>query len=470
MAYVYNNDFRVTQIHVNGANPVTYGYDKDGLITQAGSLTLTHNAQNGLLTGTALGTITDAYTYNGFGETTDYQGNVGANVFAQWSYQRDKLGRITQKTETVQGVVNTFDYAYDPAGRLAEVKLNGVLQARYGYDDNGNRTTVNGQTIAQYDEQDRLFSYDDNSYTYTENGELKTKTANGNLTRYDYDVLGNLKHVALPGGTQIDYVIDGQNRRIGKKVNGVLVQGLLHQNQLNPIAELDGNGAIVARFVYGDKGNVPAYLVKGGQTYRIISDHLGSPRFIVNIADGTIVQEMDYDVWGNVIQDTNPGFQPFGFAGGIYDRDTKLVRFGARDYDAEIGRWTAKDPIGFAGGDSNLYGYVLDDPINLIDPTGETYLLRVIPLVRGAVEAIAKGGKAAWDKSKQIGKDLNFDGPSAGLKYGNGRICQIRYKSRPLFRMDYQPIPESNNESRLHIHLPPNMNNHYSIDPRSFSD
>jgi uncharacterized protein RhaS with RHS repeats len=46
------------------------------------------------------------------------------------------------------------------------------------------------------------------------------------------------------------------------------------------------------------------------------------------------------------------------------------VRFGARDYDAETGRWTAKDPIGFAGGDSNLYGYVMSDPVNWIDADG----------------------------------------------------------------------------------------------------
>ena len=46
------------------------------------------------------------------------------------------------------------------------------------------------------------------------------------------------------------------------------------------------------------------------------------------------------------------------------------MRFGFRDYDPETGRWTAKDPIGFAGGDVDLWGYVLGDPVNFIDPIG----------------------------------------------------------------------------------------------------
>ena len=69
--------------------------------------------------------------------------------------------------------------------------------------------------------------------------------------------------------------------------------------------------------------------------------------------------------------------QPFAFAGGLYDRHTGLVRFGARDYDPETGRWTAKDPIGFGGGDANLYGYVVGDPVNLVDPSGLAGFLKV---------------------------------------------------------------------------------------------
>jgi RHS repeat-associated protein len=84
-----------------------------------------------------------------------------------------------------------------------------------------------------------------------------------------------------------------------------------------------------------------------------------------------VVKAIDYDTFGNIITDTDPAFDiPFGFAGGLHDRDTKLVRFGCRDYDPDIGRWTAKDPIFFNGGDTDLYGYCLNDPVNLVDPEG----------------------------------------------------------------------------------------------------
>lgn len=140
------------------------------------------------------------------------------------------------------------------------------------------------------------------------------------------------------------------------------------------MAELDGSGAVVSRFVYGSKANVPDYMIRNGATYRIISDHLGSPRLVVSAADGAVVQRTDYDEFGNLIFETiAPGLTrlPFGFAGGLYNPDTKLTRFGARDHDAETGRWTAKDPVRFGGGDVNLYGYVLDDPINSVDPGGQ---------------------------------------------------------------------------------------------------
>jgi len=134
--------------------------------------------------------------------------------------------------------------------------------------------------------------------------------------------------------------------------------------------QLHGAWNVVARFVYASKGHVPDYMIKGGVTYRVISDHLGSVRLVVNVTDGSVMQRIDYDEFGNFTQDTNPGFQPFAFAGGIYDHHTKLTRFGARDYDAHAGRWTSKDPILFDGGDHNLYRYVLNNPIDNSDING----------------------------------------------------------------------------------------------------
>ena len=72
------------------------------------------------------------------------------------------------------------------------------------------------------------------------------------------------------------------------------------------------------------------------------------------------------DSFGTIITDT----APFDFAGGLHDPATGLIRFGCRDYDPDIGRWTAKDPILFAGGDTDLYGYCVNDPVNWVDPRG----------------------------------------------------------------------------------------------------
>jgi len=158
--------------------------------------------------------------------------------------------------------------------------------------------------------------------------------------------------------------------------------------QLSPVAELDSNGAVSARFIYATHVNVPDYIVKGGVTYRVATDHLGSVRLVVNQAAGAIVQRMDYDAWGIVIADSNPGFTPFGYAGGLYENQTKLVRFGARDYSLKDGRWTSKDPIRFEGGNSSLYLYF--NPCNSNDPTGMkiTYFGPNQGLMRSYVNAI----------------------------------------------------------------------------------
>ncbi len=115
---------------------------------------------------------------------------------------------------------------------------------------------------------------------------------------------------------------------------------------------------------------MPISMTINSETYYLHYDQVGTLRVVTDI-NHTIIKEITYDTFGNILQDTNKNFKvPFGFAGGLADRDTNLVHFGYREYDPYTGKWTAKDPIDFAGGDSNLYGYVLGDPVDLVDLNG----------------------------------------------------------------------------------------------------
>jgi RHS repeat-associated protein len=213
-------------------------------------------------------------------------------------------------------------------------------------------------------------TYGGATYGYTKAGELQFKVEGTDTTFYQYDALGNLLEVNLPDGTDIEYVVDGFNRRVGKKVDGVMVRGWLYQGQLNPVAELDSVGAVAVRFVYGTRQHVPDYVVKQDTTYRIVSDHLGSVRLVVRASDGLVVQQVQYDEFGREVANTNPLFQSLGYAGGLTDPQAGLVRFGIRDYLPTTGGWTTRDPLGFASGQPNLKAYVSGDPLNQVDPSG----------------------------------------------------------------------------------------------------
>jgi RHS repeat-associated protein len=394
----YNSDFRPFRELVSGTGTADgyFGYDLDGLTTcvsptscttvGADAFTLLHDPSNGRVTSTALRTVAHTLGYNAFGELATESAVSGSTTLYSETYDnnttrpRDQLGRITLKTETLQGTETDFVYSYWPTGQLKIVNQLGGRAIAYRYDKNGNRISAviagGGGTLGTYDAQDRLITYGTLTYTYTANGELQTKTnsAGGGVTHYTYDLFGNLKRVDLPNGDFVEYLVDGLNRRVAKKKNGTFVKKWLYRDQLHPVEELDGAGNFVSRFMYASGKNSPDYMVQGsGSTsteYRILSDQLGSPRLVVNSATGAVVQRMREDEFGIVLEDTNPGFTPFGFAGGLYDPDTGLVRFGARDYDPFVGRWISKDPILFGGRQANLYVYVNDDPVNRSDAAG----------------------------------------------------------------------------------------------------
>jgi RHS repeat-associated protein len=372
-----DDQFRIVSQAVNGRPLATFHYDADGFLDRAGALTIGRQAATGRIDSTSIGIVETNYSYTAYGEPSTATVTANGSPVFGYSLHRDSTGRVIGKTEVIEGVTTEYGYGYDYAGRLETVSANGGVVASYAYDANGNRTlktTAAGSESGTYDDQDRILSYGDETLVSGARGELQSRSGPSGTTLYDYDSFGNLRGARKSNGAFIEYLVDGLNRRVGKKVNGTLTEAFLYEGQLRPAAWLDGSGAVKATFIYGLHLNVPEYMVAAdGTTYRFLADHLGSPRLIVNTSTGAVVQRIDYDEWGQVLNDTNPGFQPFGFAGGLNDLDTALVRFGARDYDPSTGRWTTRDRSRFRGG-LNFYQYVGSDPVNFIDPRGKMQL------------------------------------------------------------------------------------------------
>ncbi|MNJ99777.1 putative deoxyribonuclease RhsB [compost metagenome] len=381
ISYQFDNNFRphlrkISADFLSMPSNTTTSYNKDGSPIKIGDMDLTYESGTGRLYSTALDQISDRYEYDSYGQLYSYKAFVGASTTPIFLYtlDRDIAGRVVGKTETVLGMTTRYQYEFDAQGRLKNVLKNGALDSSYQYDDNGNRTSalINGQNrVAAYDSQDRLYSYGINTYQYNANGDL-ISAEKGLLrkTSFSYDPLGRLKSVVLPSSKSIEYILDGSGNRFARKVNGAIASRSIFENFARVAYYFDETERQSKEFVFGTSVSSPDYMIYRGSKYRFIKDHLGSPRLVVRSSDGVVAQQMDYTVWGETLMDTNRGFQPYGFAGGILDQDTQLLKFGARNYDPEVGRWTSKDPILFMGGDANLYGYTWNDPVNFVDPMG----------------------------------------------------------------------------------------------------
>ena len=201
-----------------------------------------------------------------------------------------------------------------------------------------NNTLTGENTKAFYNLDDTIDQFGKDSYHYNSDGYLETKTNQEGTTHYTYGSLGELKEVTLPNGDVITYEHNVNNQRVTKLKNGQVIERYLWLDLTTLLATFDKDGNIKQRYTY---------------------------------ADGNIIKAVTYDSFGNIINDTNPNIKiAFGFAGGLYDSDTKLSRFGYRDYDSHSGKWTSKDPIGLDGGDSDILAYVGSDPVNFVEPTG----------------------------------------------------------------------------------------------------
>ena len=413
----YNDDLRVTAIEYAGSSE-TVTYDNDGLLTGLGAFVIGRNADNGLPETVNDGSYTLQRGFNTYGEIDEESVDVNGSPVYTIQMERDDNGRIYRKTEILSGMTTVYDYTYDLAGRLQTVEQDGTLVESYQYNTTGTRSyeenglrDIAGRSLS-YSDEDHLLTAGDATYQYDLDGFLTHKSDVNGDTVYDYASRGELLTVTLPDGTHIAYDHDPLGRRIAKKIDGITVEKYLWQGLTRLLAVYDGADNLLQRFEYAD-ARMPVAMVVGGVRYYLIYDQVGTLRAVTD-GSGAIVKRIDYDSFGNVIADSNPGFAvPFGFAGGLHDRDTGLVRFGYRDYDPATGRWTAKDPIDFAGGDTDLFGYVQNDPVNFIDPNG-LVLIQINRAIKAAFAASQARASFLVDLgSSVIQKTFNIYLPAA---------------------------------------------------------
>ena len=499
LRYSYDLGDRVTRMTYPSGRQLLYRRDPKGrvlsVLTRADAAS-TWNTLASNMRYEPFGPMTSVTFGNGLSAKIDY-GNDGRLAMRRLFRTADQsdLSRLTYEydaDDNITRIVDAIDasktqsYGYDRAGRLnrLETGAGSIQRVDYTYDANGNRLSQDNRALAS---DSAPVSSDAYGYTAGTN-QLASITSPSGTRAISYDGRGNTAAETRPDGiaiqtsydgfarltgytrsdTALSFGYNGRDDRIGMIRDGVQ-RWFVYDLDGRVIGEYGAGGPtdVRAEFLWtlpevGERGSFGgddglegyqplAIAALSAQSGRVdlewdFGNHLGVP-LVRSDASGAVVGEA-------------PQYLASGFPGQSWVLpDLYYNRY--RDFDPSTGRYVQADPIGIEGG-SNVFLYANANPVTEIDPDGRNPLL-LIPRAIEIGRKIARPVKKLWD-------DLDFDGPGAGLAHGNGRVCQIRYKRKPVVRLDYQPIPGSNGQSRAHLHFGRDQSKHYSIDPRSLRD
>ncbi len=337
---------------------------------------------------------------------------------------------------------NTHTFGYDELQRLTSaVHPAGQTAESYQYDQVGNRT--GSHLTTSYDTQpfNRVVQIGSTTFSYDNNGNLKTKATGSLTTTYDYDHENRLMSVHLPTTPPkvIHYKYDALGRRIEREDASTGAWQRYTHDGAEVRSEENSDGSWVS-YVNGDE--IDDHLLQrskspGSQVIYeyYLSDHQGSVRTLTD-ANGNVVSGNSYDTFGNR---TGTIASRFGYTGREHDPDTGLMYYRARWYSPETGRFVSEDPIGFDGG-INLYAYVGNDPINNLDPSG---LVKVnakdaVWVVRFVGNILIKGKKVTLKQAQNIrrqGKNIMASCQTTAKKVEQGAFKDTASQS-DLLRHD----------------------------------
>ena len=405
VTYEYDANRRLWRIRHNGTLMVEYTYDANGnvkTVTEDGkTTTMNYDLVNRLEDVTdPFGNIV-SYGYDAAGNRTRITYPVAKNVMYAYD-ANNRLSTVTDWLSSGQTIYNydgmgvlrsitnangttrnfTYDNAYRLTGFANRFASNSVI--------NNYTLTLNAVNIPLQIEKNEPLALpvppaSDTGYTYNDANQIETA---GSVS-FTHDPLGNLSGAndgrsltfdyvnrliqAIIGGDTRTYSYDGFGNRIARTVGSVQTRYLLDLNRSmsQVLAELDSNNGVKNYFIYGDV-SLLSRITSAGTRFTYHCDHLGSTTAVTNDS-GTVTEQYNYDEFGKVLAAGPANVEnPFRYVGqyGVMDEGNGILYMRARYYDAVTGRFLSRDPLGFGGGDLNLYAYVRANPILSMDPIG----------------------------------------------------------------------------------------------------
>ncbi len=371
--YRYTDQGALAGISLDGGAETVVSQDRDGALTSFGPFTIERQGPSGAASAYKDADSISSLSYDGFGRETTRSLAVSGSVKYRSVTTYDSAGRIARREERTGADDHTYDYSWDGDGQLTGVRKDGGASESFAYDVNGNRVghklgSGTTETIA-FDSQDRVRSRGAEIYGFDADGFM---TRRGDM-RLTYARTGELLKATLGNGKTVRYVYDANGRRAARSDDAGTEQYFYGDptDALRVTASRSAAGVLTEYFY--DSADRLIAMRRGSEMLHIGCDGVGSPLVVANDA-GTVVKSRVYGAFGDLLSDSAPTFDlPIGFAGGIADPSTGLVRFGYRDYDPASGCWTARDPMRFSGGRFNLYQYCGNDPLRRRDPSGLCY-------------------------------------------------------------------------------------------------
>lgn len=361
-----------------------------------------------------------SYTYDAADQLTGlvHRSNPAGDVLVEQAIGWGSTGPPDQVATTRDGSTTTSNYTYDLAGQLTSVCLTtsagaacgaGDTQIDYGYDSNGNRTSLStadtggtSTTTYAYDSDDRPVSQTvDGVVTnliYDANGNLAQETSTAGTRTYDYGLDDNLYGVALETGESVAYAYDESANRISRTVDGTLDASWTWDTLGLPtrVDQTDTTGAVVHQWwpdLQSDLGTAMADTASGEFVW-LLGDYQGT---VTDLTGQTVAGSATMEPFGDLLATSGDyAGNPLRFHGQYLDEFTGLYDLRARDYDAASGRFTGPDPVP-APTDSpftSTYHYGYNQPTLLTDPSGLCAIL--CTAIVGAVAGGVVGGVDCW--------------------------------------------------------------------------